>query len=234
MSEIILVGAGEQAKAIIAAAKSCGLNVRAIYDDDQTRWGELLLGVPISGPASAACQAELPAVLGFDDPQERRLYTESFDLPWKTVIDPTAFLNPSAIVGPGTVVLAGAVIQPSVSIGRHVLVSANATIAHDCLIDDFVQIGTGADLAGGVRVGAGAKFDVGAVVIPNIHIGAWTQIGPRAVVIHDVPDGFSMHGVPARRDSDDDHDTGDHGASFGAGFLAWLMAALGPFALRAT
>ncbi len=227
MSEITLVGAGEQAKAIIAAARKCGLVVRAVYDDEQARWGELLLGVPITGPTSAAHKAGLPVVMGFDDPRERLTFAEQFDLPWQTIVDPTAFLNPSATVGPGTVVLAGAVIQPSVSIGRHVLVAANATVSHDCMVEDYVQIGTGVDLAGGIRIATGARFDVGAVVIPNVYVGAWATIGPRAVVTRDVPDAFHVQGIPARPGSDDDHDSIDHGSGFDAGFLTWLLAAWG-------
>ncbi len=64
MREIILIGAGRQAKAVIAAAEQAGFKVRAVYDDDQSRWGQSLRGVPIVGPLSQAEQAALPAVLG--------------------------------------------------------------------------------------------------------------------------------------------------------------------------
>jgi sugar O-acyltransferase (sialic acid O-acetyltransferase NeuD family) len=198
MSEIILIGACGHAKAIIAAARQCGISVRAIYDDEPTHWGQSLLEVPIVGPVADAPSAQRPAVLAYDDPRKRKSIAATLDVPWTTVIHPSAFLNESASVGAGTVILEGVILQPSVIVGRHVLIAANATLSHDCVVEDGVLLSEGVDLAGGVHVAEGTVFGVGAVVIPNVHVGAWTTVGPRAAVIHDVPDHSRLEGVPAR------------------------------------
>ena len=198
MPEIILIGAGDQAKVIIAAAKLGGTVVRAIYDDDALRWGETVAGVPILGPLSKAESAGLPAVMGFDDPHLRKAAAERLELRWVPVVHPRAYLEQSVEVGPGTVVLEGVVVQADAVLRRHVMVSANVTISHDSFVDDFAQLWPGVVLAGTVNIGEGACLEMGALVIPNTHVGAWASIGPRAVVIHDVPDNAHMAGMPAR------------------------------------
>ena len=198
MPEIILIGAGSQAKAIIAAAQQCGVAVRAVYEDDRTRWGQSLLGVPITGPVSEAPSARLPAVLGYDDPRVRKAIANTLNVNWTTVIHPSAFLNESASVGAGTVILEGVMLQPSVVGGRHVLISANASLSHDCVVEDYVQVSAGVDLAGGVKVGEGACLGIGAVVIPNVHVGSWTTIEPRAPVVRNAPDHSEVARLPAK------------------------------------
>jgi sugar O-acyltransferase (sialic acid O-acetyltransferase NeuD family) len=210
MVEIILIGAGCHAKAIIAAARQCGTVVRAIYDDDRSRWGQSLLDVPITGPVADAPSAHRPAVLGYDDPHKRKAITSSLDVSWTNVIHPSAFLNESASVGTGTVILEGAILQPSVIVGRHVLIAANATLSHDCIVEDGVQLSEGVDLAGGVRVAEGTLVGVGAVVTPNVHIGAWTIIGPRSAVIRDAPGNSHLQGVPATCVDNNSPATGDN------------------------
>jgi sugar O-acyltransferase (sialic acid O-acetyltransferase NeuD family) len=202
MREIVLIGVGADAKAVIAAATRAGLQVRAAFDDQKSRFGNSILGVPIVGPLCEAGHAGLPGVLGVTDPLERKRAVELLDISWETIVHPQAFVHPSSVLGPGTVILEGAVVQPNVTIGRHVLIGANATVSHDCIIQDFACLGPGVDLAGTVRVGEGACFQVGSLVMPNIRIGKWATIGPRSAVIRDVPDRIAVDGTPARPAND--------------------------------
>jgi sugar O-acyltransferase (sialic acid O-acetyltransferase NeuD family) len=203
MREIILIGAGGHAKVIIAAARQAGRNVRAIYDDDGSRWDQSVLGVPIKGPISQSGSTGLPAVLAFDNPLDRKAMAIQLDLPWATVIHPSAFINPSSRIGPGCVIMEAVVIQPSVQVGRHVVVSANATISHDSIVEDFVRLGPGVDLAGSVHIDEGVAIEVGGVVIPSVRVGKWTIVGPRGTVIRNVPDNVKVAGIPAKFVEDD-------------------------------
>jgi sugar O-acyltransferase (sialic acid O-acetyltransferase NeuD family) len=198
MSNIIIIGAGRQTKAIIAAARLAGQRVCGIYDEDCARWGEMIAGVPIVGCLALAPTTRLPAVLGYDVPRERKAVAERMDVRWTNVVHPRAFLDQSATIGPGTIVLEGAVAQADVAIRRHVMVSANVTISHDSIVENYAQLSTGVVLAGTVRVGEGASLETGALVIPNISVGAWALLGPRAVVLRDVPENAHMEGLPAR------------------------------------
>ena len=104
--------------------------------------------------------------------------------------------------------LTGIEIHPAAKIGRGLLIDhgmgvvigETAEIGDGCTIFHGVTLGgTGKEcgkrhptLRDGVFVGAGAK------ILGNIVIGNNAKIGANAVVLHDVPDGTTAVGVPAR------------------------------------
>ncbi len=97
-----------------------------------------------------------------------------------------AVIGRAARFGHGLVVLhsAGVVVNSGVWAGRNVIIESGVTIGAEkggCpTIGDNVFIGSGAKLIGPIRVGS------------NVRIGA------NAVVLHDVPDGATAVGVPAK------------------------------------
>ena len=78
----------------------------------------------------------------------------------------------------------GVVIHPEAEVGPNCIIFQQVTLG--------VADGGAPRLAGHVDVGAGAKL------IGAINIGAHARIGANAVVLHDVPDGATAVGVPAR------------------------------------
>lgn len=103
------------------------------------------------------------------------------------LIHPRAYVAPNAILGEGTIVMAGAVIQPEARIGKHVIVNTGATVDHECLIGDFAHIAPGAHLCGCVEVGEGALVGVGAVAIPGAKIPAWSLVKAGSVAKCKIP-----------------------------------------------
>ena len=53
---------------------------------------------------------------------------------WITAVHPSAVVDETATLGPGTVVMAGAIIQANARIGRHVIVSTGSSVDHDCAV----------------------------------------------------------------------------------------------------
>ena len=78
----------------------------------------------------------------------------------------------------------GVVINSSVRGGRNVMLEHQVTIGAEKgqapMLGDNIFVGCGARILGGVRVGSNAR------------------IGANAVVVHDVPEGATVVGVPAR------------------------------------
>ena len=99
-------------------------------------------------------------------------------------------IHPAAIIGKGLLI----------DHGMGVVIGETAEIGDGCTIFHGVTLGgTGKErgkrhptLRDGVFVGAGAK------ILGNIVIGNNAKIGANAVVLHDVPDGATVVGVPAR------------------------------------
>lgn len=88
--------------------------------------------------------------------------------------------------GPGLVLIhpIGVVINSSVRGGRNVWIESGVVIGENRgqvpVLGDDLFVGSGAKIIGGVRIGQGAR------------------IGANAVVLHDVPDGATAVGIPAR------------------------------------
>jgi serine O-acetyltransferase len=97
-----------------------------------------------------------------------------------------AIIGRDAEIGPGFVILhsIGVVINSSVRAGSNLTIENGVTIGSEKNQNPI--------LGDNVFIGAGAKI-IGAVVI-----GSDVKIGANAVVIHDLPDGATAVGVPAR------------------------------------
>lgn len=127
------------------------------------------------------------------DDAERRGFGSSY-----TLVDPTAVVARSTIIGPGTFVNCGAVIGAAGSIGRFVLVNRSASVGHHARIGDYASIGPGAVLAGNVTLGRGAVVGAGAIIAPAVTIGDNAVVNVGSVVSHDVPANSLVGGQPAR------------------------------------
>lgn len=114
------------------------------------------------------------------------------------LIHPAATVSPSARVGRGSVVLAGAVLNADAGVGDATIVNTGAIVEHDCVIGDGVHLSPRATLCGGVQVGEGSWICAGATVIPGVRVGRWAVVGAGALVLRDVPDGVTVMGVPAK------------------------------------
>lgn len=195
----MVIGAGGHAKAVVGAAKVTGYDVRAIYDDDEAKWGKGILGVPIFGPINRILDApRIPVIVAIADAATRKAFVERLPLEWGTLIHSTAIIDPTVEIGPGTVAFAGVVVQADARIGRHVILNANSTVSHDCVLEEYVHLAPGVDLASGVHVGRGSFFGIGAVATNGARIGCWTTVGAGAAVTSDLPDHVVAVGCPAR------------------------------------
>lgn len=114
------------------------------------------------------------------------------------LLDPTAIIASSTVLGSGSYVNAGVVIGAAGRYGQHVIVNRASSIGHHAEIGELVSIGPGATLAAHVRVGRGAMIGAGAVVLPKIKIGAGCVIGAGAVVTRNIPVGSLCVGNPAK------------------------------------
>jgi sugar O-acyltransferase (sialic acid O-acetyltransferase NeuD family) len=129
------------------------------------------------------------------------------------LVDPTAIIASSAMLGVGSYINAGTVIGAVARIGNHVIVNRSGSIGHHADIGVFASIGPGAVLAGQVKIGPAAMIGAGAVVLPKVEIGAGSVIGAGAVVTKNIPERSLAVGNPAKIIED--------GLPLPDGLLAW-------------
>ena len=79
------------------------------------------------------------------------------------LIHPSATVASSALIGMGTVIMAGAIVQARAQIGMHCIINTGAQVDHDCIVHDFAHISPNATLCGAVEIGEGAWVGAGAL-----------------------------------------------------------------------
>jgi sugar O-acyltransferase (sialic acid O-acetyltransferase NeuD family) len=117
---------------------------------------------------------------------------------FSSAIHPSASLSKRAVIGKGTVIMAGVCVNADTKVGNHVILNTNSSVDHDCVIGDFVHLSPNVALAGNVTVGEGTQVGIGGCVIQGIKIGKWATIGAGSVIINDVPDYAVVVGSPGK------------------------------------
>jgi sugar O-acyltransferase (sialic acid O-acetyltransferase NeuD family) len=197
--KIIIYGAGGHATMCIDLLRRLASYHIVGLVDDKLAVGTEVMGVPVIGPKDILRQLHdggirlaVNAVGGVPNTESRQrtfdnLTEVGFVLP--NLIHPTAIVEPSAELGAGNHIMAGAIVGSRVKLHDNCVVNTGAIVSHDSVLESHSHVAPGAVLAGGVRVGEGAL--VGMAV--SVYMGA--RIGERAVVTN----GVSVFGdVPAK------------------------------------
>jgi len=200
VKRIVILGAGRHGAIVADILRD---RAAGFVDDAPLLHGTTVLGVRVF--ASLAEIEHDGVIVAIGDNALRRTVTGrvvSAGERLATAIHPFASVAPSATIGEGSMLCAGAIVLPRATLGRGVLVNTKASIDHDCVIGDFAHLAPAATLGGDVRAGAETLVGPGATVVSGISIGARAVIGAGAVVVRDVPEDVTVWGVPARITSD--------------------------------
>lgn len=203
MNGVLVVGAGGHAKVVADILVCTGIVPGGFLDDDEITWGDSRLGFLVLGSIdSYGKYTPKGLVMGIGSNLVReqvvsRLGSDASSL-WHSAIHPRATVAPSAQIGQGVTIAAGAIVNPEATIGDFAIINTGATIDHDCVIGSYAHIAPGAHLSGGVRVGVGALIGVGGSIAPGCSVGDWAVVGAGAVVVRDIPTRVTAKGVPAR------------------------------------
>jgi sugar O-acyltransferase (sialic acid O-acetyltransferase NeuD family) len=201
---LLVVGAGGHAKVVIDAALQSGRHIEGVLDDDTSKHGRPFYSTTVLGPVAglerwAGGRAECVVAIGSN---ARRQHLQgdaaAAGLRAAVIVHPNACMAPTATIGEGTVLFAGAIINADTRIGLGAIVNTGASVDHDCTIGDWVHVAPGVAICGGVRIGEGTLIGVGARVIPGVRIGRGCLVAAGAVVCRDLPDYARVAGVPAR------------------------------------
>ena len=106
-------------------------------------------------------------------------------------------------IGEGALISPFVTFTSNIRIGDHFHANLYSYVEHDCVIGDYVTFAPGAHCNGNVHIGNHAYIGSGAVIRQGkrgepLRIGEGAVVGMGAVVTHDVPDGATVVGNPAR------------------------------------
>ena len=203
-ARIVVFGAGGHAKVLLEAILLANPGAEiAIIDDSGSAASAGLLGLAISGDRHwlAVNWPGAPVAPAIGNNEARAAIADWLRLQGRslaTVIHPAATVSPSASIGSGAFLAAGAVVNAEAEIGDGAILNTLASVDHDCELGALAHSAPGSRLCGGVRIGARTLIGAASVVIPGVSVGADAIVGAGSVVVKDVPAGAKVAGSPAR------------------------------------
>ncbi len=207
VNNIVVIGSGGHCKVILSILRYYKEHsVVGIADRDSSRKGEKISGSIIKFSWNDFKEiydnGTKYAAIAIGDNKERKELFENlssigFDMP--TVMHPTALIEKDALIGNGCFVCMGAKIGTEVCIGDNCVVYTGSILDHEVRLEDSVYISPGCSVAGKVLIKEGSFIGIGSSIREKISIGKNVVVGAGSVVIGDIPDNFTVAGVPAKR-----------------------------------
>ena len=191
-TDVILISSGIHGREMVEIIRRTGkYNLLGIVRITDTTEQISPDGIPILGSLSALSDYPETAVMCDNEAKygSDRLIS---------LIDPTAFVHPSAVISRGCVVYPNCFIGAEAVIGERCFILSGAVVNHNCTLGDNVVMATAAHLAGSVTVGDNAYIGQDATIRQFTTVGKNALIGMGSVVVKPVPDNAVMVGNPAK------------------------------------
>ena len=210
MGRIIVIGGrpdGHGNVALQVARQTPEIVIKGFLDDSSSPIE--LCSVPRLGPSEAWPEYLLEGDVSFHvaighNPTRRKIANHILQEGGRlaSLVHPHAVIYPSASLGMGCFVGAGAIVCPEVIVGINCIINHGAILEHNCQVGNHVNVSTGFVTGGRVKLEEGVFAGVGAKVLPDVTVRRWTYLGAGTVVTQDTEPHSLYVGVPARHVKD--------------------------------
>ncbi|GAA4337661.1 acetyltransferase [Variovorax defluvii] len=200
---LIVIGASGHAKVCIELLRDTGQHVSFCVGGADS--GDICLGVPVlhgdehlEALARQGFRRAFVAIGANALRQRLAAAVRALGFELVNAVSPRAMVSPSATIGHGVAIMAGAVINADSSIADLAIINTAASVDHDGVIGEAAHIGPQCGLAGNVHVGPRSFLGIGSRVIPGVSIGADVVAGAGSVIISNVAQNARIAGIPAK------------------------------------
>lgn len=134
-NKLLIIGAGQYSYVVKETALDCGMFSEIDFLDDNA-----VSAIGKIDDLDKFAEKYTNVAIAIGDPILReRLYAEATTIGYvlPIIIHPRAYVSPSAEVGCGTIIEAGAVVQANSRIGNCAFVSSGAIVRHNGIVGDF-------------------------------------------------------------------------------------------------
>lgn len=197
MNKLIIIGASGHGKVVADIAKLNGYNEIVFLDDNPDI--KECFGYSVLGLSEKISEIDGDVFVAIGNSDIRKKIMDRYNnRTYPVLIHPASVIADNAVIGKGTVVMAGVVINPDSFIGDGCIVNTSSSIDHDCEVGNYCHISVGSHLCGTVKLGDNIWVGAGAIISNNINICSDAYIGAGAVVVNDIKDIGTYIGIPAK------------------------------------
>jgi len=195
---VVIIGGGLGATQVLDILEDQPGIVTGIVDDDEKLWGTEAHGLPVWGgsgmlPKLLADGRANMAVIAISTSIKARVILAGkcgeAGIPLATVIHRTAYVAPTADVGPGNIFCAFCHVGAHTKIGANNFFSAYNSFDHHNVVGSHCSTGPANAMSGIVTIGDRVRMGTGIQVGPHVHIGDDAFIYAGCCVFEDIPAG---------------------------------------------
>ena len=158
MKRLVILGAGGYGKTVYDVAEQLGYSITVLDDFDKEH--------PLDS-FSLYISDDTEFIPAFGNNEFRLEWLERIEKAGGkpgTLIHPSAYVSPKAIVSEGCVILPGAIINTGTSIGKGCIINLGATVDHDVIIEDGVHLCIRCIVKGENRISRCEKIEAGEII----------------------------------------------------------------------
>lgn len=191
LARLLVVGAGGHGRSVAEAALLSGQYDLAGFVDDglaigSAIWQTSVLGTTADLSAYSGLCDKVIVAIGNNDLRESlvlRFLEHGIEL--ANIIHPRALISPSAVLGQGCAIMAGAIVGTEAKLGMGVIANCASVIDHHAQVHDFGHLGVNACMAGGSVLGRKAWMQAGSALGYGVQVPAMTVLVPGAAYVVD-------------------------------------------------
>lgn len=201
MEKLIIIGAGGYAKSVLDSVDYYNYTIQGFIDEISS--AKEHLGYPILAKSLDELDDthQYFYFIAIGNNGKRKIWYDRLvanGLRLVNIVDKSSLVSPHAKIGNCCFIGKLAVVNSKAAIGNDCIINTRALVEHGCHVHDHVNLSTNSVINGDVEVGDGSFIGSCAVTIGQVKIGKWSTVGAGSVVIHDVEDGVTVAGVPAK------------------------------------
>jgi len=199
--EIILIGAGGQARSITESVILNGFSIKYYVDKNKTH--ENLFGYPIKRKLLIDKNKKINLLIAIADNYKRekiykKIINKYKNIIFPNIIDPSAKISKFSNIGKGNMIMVNSLIGANTRISDFCLINNNVSIDHDCNIKKFSSLAPSVTTGGNVNIGLRVDIGIGAIIKNNININNDSIIGGNSYVNKDIDKASIYYGTPAK------------------------------------
>lgn len=199
--EIIIIGAGGQARSITESVIANGYNIK--YYVDKYKDNNSLYGYPINNNLNISKNYKTNILIAIANNYIRENIFKEIRMKYKNIlfpniIHPSAKISDFSKIGIGNMIMVNSFVGANTKITDFCIVNNNVSIDHDCTLDKFSSLGPSVTTGGNVKLGLRSSIGIGAIIRNNILISNDTVIGASSYLNINADRSSVYYGTPAK------------------------------------